>query len=99
MALRTSNLLQEQIKKVQEEKKQIRKDLAAHEQQVKALNSRLKDVVLTVQQLKSFTQQLKKDGGVQLPSKRGAEDMEDTEDEGSGVSFDNSFASSLSLID
>jgi hypothetical protein len=99
MVVRTFNLLQEQIKKVQDEEKQIRHDLVAHEKQVKALNSRLKDVTLTGQQLKSFTQQLEKGGGAQLPTKRGVEDIEDTEDEGSGVSFEDSSEYSLSPID
>jgi hypothetical protein len=89
MAPRTINLLQEQIKKVQEEEKQIRKDLAAYEKQVKTLSIRLKDIKLTGQQLKGFTRQLKKGGDLQVPFKRGAEEMEDTEDEDNSVSFDS----------
>lgn len=86
MTPNTFTLLQQQIKKIYGEEKQIRKDLAAQEKKVKDLHSRLEGLAMTVDQLKSFQQQLKGSGGMRMPSKREASEMDSVEEEGNGVS-------------
>jgi len=93
------NLLREQIKKVHGEERQIRKDLATQEKKVKGLQARLKDIDLTAQQLKNFQRQLKGGEIIWMSSKRGASEMDDVEEEGNGVSLENSSIPSLPPTD